>query len=194
MLFNGRLIIVNVDGDQFGRKNSETLPMSIKQERLRQATSRATPFICAFICFIEPIIFIDTYSGSTISSWLWGKLVQEKLDDILYENQIHRIRKQRGILLPSGARRIDLYTKGEQYGYRIKNRLIEVDKETVGELLQKYDKPELLMFGTPENVVLCGNIYNAIGCPSLHPRIGWKIFIAMVNYYLEKVSNDSQIL
>jgi len=52
--------LVNVDGDQFGRKNSETLPMSIKQERLRQATSRATPFICAFICFIEPIIFIDT--------------------------------------------------------------------------------------------------------------------------------------
>ena len=33
--------LVNVDGDQFGRKNSETLPMSIKQERLRQATSRA---------------------------------------------------------------------------------------------------------------------------------------------------------
>ena len=48
--------LVNVDGDQFGRKNWETLPMSIKQERLRQATSRATPFIC----FIEPIIFVDT--------------------------------------------------------------------------------------------------------------------------------------
>ena len=52
--------LVNVDSDQFGRKNWETLPMSIKQKRLRQATLRATPFICVFICFIEPIIFVDT--------------------------------------------------------------------------------------------------------------------------------------
>jgi len=52
--------LVNVNGDQFGRKNWETLPMSIKQKRLRQATLRATPFICVFICFIEPIIFVDT--------------------------------------------------------------------------------------------------------------------------------------
>ena len=46
-------------------------------------------------------------------------------------------RNQQGIFLPSGAHKNDLCTKGEQYGYWIKNRLIEIDEETFKELLNK---------------------------------------------------------
>ncbi|RXW18835.1 hypothetical protein EST38_g7018 [Candolleomyces aberdarensis] len=45
-----------------------------------------------------------------LSRWLWASVVQEKLNELRVENQVHTIRNQPKILLPTDARRIDLYT------------------------------------------------------------------------------------
>lgn len=128
---------------------------------------------------------ISQTPSSGISFWLWGKIVQEKLDELKEQSQNHRIRKQKGILLPSGARRIDLYTKSENYGFRVKDRIISVDQRSINELLYEYDRPDLLMFGKPKTVEVCLEIYMGIGSPILSARIGWEVFAKMVNYYFD---------
>ena len=77
------------------------------------------------------------------------------------ENQIHRVRKQKNILLPSGGRRIDFYRNPEKYGG--KDRIITVPADTINELLAQYDKPDLLLFGSREQVTWCEEIHTAIG-------------------------------
>jgi len=130
----------------------------------------------------------------SISKWLWGAVVQLRLDELLHEHQVHKIRKQRGILLPSGARRIDLYTKPEKYGAFFKDRLIKIPDDILKELVEKYDRPDLFAFGTLEDVALCKRIHGKIGSPILVARDGWNIFREMVIYYIyheEELSNQS---
>ena len=116
-----------------------------------------------------------------IASWLWGKIVQTKLDEIVQENRLHRVRKQQNILLPSGGRRIDFYNYPENYGG--KNRLIPIAPNIIEELVVQYDKPDLLLFGSDE---ICNGIYEAIGSPKLMARIGWAVFSDMVTYYIQQ--------
>ncbi|EAU82186.2 hypothetical protein CC1G_10588 [Coprinopsis cinerea okayama7 len=51
-----------------------------------------------------------------VARWVWAQIVQAKLDALMIENASHRIRGQRNILLPSDARREDLYNHPEEYG------------------------------------------------------------------------------
>ena len=121
--------------------------------------------------------------------------MQLRLDELLHEHQVHKIRKQRGILLPSGARRIDLYTQPEKHGAFFKDRLIKVPKDILEELLAKYDRPDLFAFGTLEDVALCKRIHRKIRSPILVARSGWKIFREMVSYYIyheEELLNDEE--
>ncbi|KAF8990438.1 hypothetical protein BDQ17DRAFT_1216898, partial [Cyathus striatus] len=127
--------------------------------------------------------FVESDSiHSAVSSWLWGRIVQVRLNEIMVENQNHRIRKQRGILLPSGARRIDLYLKPTKYGGE--DRLIKADDDIIDDLLDQYDRPDLLRFGTLEAVALCRAIYIGIGQPKLSTQIGWSVFAQMIEYYI----------
>jgi hypothetical protein len=109
------------------------------------------------------------------------------LDNIIAENQIHRVRKQKDILLPSGGRRIDFYCNPEKYGG--KDRIITVPADTINELLAQYDKPDLLLFGSREQVTWCEEIHAAIGDPKLCAREGWSIFSKMITYYIENSDN-----
>ncbi|KAF8998666.1 hypothetical protein BDQ17DRAFT_1247363, partial [Cyathus striatus] len=128
--------------------------------------------------------YVDTDEvHSMISYWLWGRIVQERLNEVVIENQLHCIRRQKGILLPSGARRVDLYSTPEKYGG--KDRLIKADEKVIDELLEEYDRPDLLCFSTPEAVALCESIYIGIGQPKLSARIGWSVFADMVNHYIQ---------
>jgi hypothetical protein len=110
--------------------------------------------------------------------------VQAKLDEIVEESQRHKVRKQKNILLPSGGRRIDFYKNPEDYGG--KDRLIPIESNTIDDLLAKYDRPDLLLFGSKETDFMCGKILEGLGSPKLSPRIGWVVFSDMVTYYIEK--------
>jgi hypothetical protein len=111
------------------------------------------------------------------------------LDDIISENQIHRVRKQRNILLPSGGRRIGFYRNPEKYGG--KDRIIPIPDDTLNELLAQYDKPDPLLFGSREQVTWCEEIHTAIGAPKLSARGGWGVFSKMItlDYYIENSDN-----
>ena len=53
-------------------------------------------------------------------------------------------------MLPSGAQRINLYTKPEKHGAFFKDRLIKIPDDILKELVEKYDRPDLFAFGTLE--------------------------------------------
>lgn len=110
------------------------------------------------------------------------------MDDIIAESQIHRVRKQKDILLPSGGRRIDFYNQPEKYGG--KDRIISIPADAIDELLAQYDRPDLLLFGSREQVTWCEEIYTAIGAPKLAARVGWGIFSKMIDYYIENESEN----
>jgi len=86
-------------------------------------------------------------------------VIQLRLDELLHEHQVHEIRKQRGIFLPSRARRIDLYTKLEKHGAFFKDRLITIPADILKELVEKYDCPDLFAFGRLEDVAICKRIH-----------------------------------
>lgn len=111
--------------------------------------------------------------------------MQLRLDEIVRENHNHKIRKQPGALLPSGARRIDIYNHPERYGSTLRDRLVNVPADIIDELLLKYDRPDLLQFGTDDTVKLMEEIFEAIGSPPLSARVGWSVFVQMVDKYIE---------
>ena len=117
--------------------------------------------------------------------------MQAKLDGIVEESWCHRVRKQKNILLPSGGRRIDFYNNPEDYGG--KDRLIPIEPNIIEDLLMKYDRPDLLLFGTKETDFMCGKIHEGLGSPKLSPRVGWAVFSDMVNYYIEKYTREHEL-
>ena len=68
-----------------------------------------------------------------------GRIVQLHLDEIIHENCIHKIRKQKKTLLPRGGCRIDIYNNPKKFGAHLKDRLIQIPDEIIDDLLQKYD-------------------------------------------------------
>ncbi|EFI27910.1 citrate synthase I [Coprinopsis cinerea okayama7 len=73
----------------------------------------------------------------SLARWISrARIVQARLDKLLLEHQTHRIR-----LLPTYARRIDLFTDPETYGGY--DQLIKVPSEDMDRLLAQYDRPQL---------------------------------------------------
>ncbi|KAF8995313.1 hypothetical protein BDQ17DRAFT_1522641 [Cyathus striatus] len=105
----------------------------------------------------------------------------------IWEKELLNIHKQKGILLPSGASRIDLYSKPVKFGGE--DRLIKTDYDIIDDLLDEYNGPDLLLFGTPEAVALCRKIYIGIGEPKLSARIGWHVFAQMIEYYIQELAS-----
>ena len=98
-------------------------------------------------------------------------------------SQYHKIHKQKKILLPSGAQRIDIYEHPEDHDLR--DCLIKIPQKDIDQLLLEYDRPDLLQFGTDEEVALCESLYTEIGSPQLRANVGWQVFRDMVNYCIE---------
>ena len=133
-----------------------------------------------------PFYLLIMLFSSAISLWLWGRIVQLHLNEIMHENCIHKIRKQKKTLLPSGGCWIDnIYNNPQKFGAYLKDRLIHIPDEIIDNLLQKYDHPDLLQFGTDATVHLMEQIYWKIKSPKLSARVGWSVFVEMVNVYIE---------
>ncbi|KAF9548622.1 hypothetical protein CPC08DRAFT_648378 [Agrocybe pediades] len=118
-----------------------------------------------------------------VKFWLWGRIVQLRLDEIIKESEIHKVRKQQDILLPSSARRIDMYEDPTRFNG--KDCLIDVPEEWIEELTAQYDRPDLLQFGSDDAVAMCEDAYRAIGEPRLSAKVGWDVFNSMVAYLID---------
>jgi hypothetical protein len=76
-----------------------------------------------------------------LARWLWAAIVQKRLDELVRESEelvkeseLHKIRKQKKILLPSGARRIGMYRFPEKHGCSA-NLLIPIPRADIDRLL-----------------------------------------------------------
>jgi hypothetical protein len=110
-------------------------------------------------------------------------VVQKRLDSLIIEHQVHRIRKQKKILLPSDARRIDLFTSPERFGGI--NQLIPIPSQDIDRLLAEYDDHLLFQFGSDKAVEIFEDLYSAAGnghIPFL-PANGWLIFQEMIEIH-----------
>ena len=129
---------------------------------------------------VTGVLTLHCYT-SGVSFWLWGRIVQLRLDEIVEEKKYHKVKFQKHILLPSGARHIDMYLSPEEWGGE--NQLIPIPSDDIDELLEKYDRPDLLQFGSDEMVGLCEALYEAVGSPKLSASVGWRIFQEMIACY-----------
>ncbi|KAF5315640.1 hypothetical protein D9611_004975 [Ephemerocybe angulata] len=100
----------------------------------------------------------DFHSG--LARWLWAKIVQKQLDELLLEHQVHRVRYQAKILLPSGTRRIDMYSSPEDYGGM--DKLIKIPAEDIDRLLAQWEDQSLFRFGTRDEAENYENLYQSI--------------------------------
>lgn len=115
--------------------------------------------------------------------WLWAKVVQNRLDQIVQENHLHRVRKQTKSLLPTGGRHINFFKRPEDWGGR--NQLIKIPSDDIDKLLAEYDHPELFQFGTDGMVALCERLFAAVGSPTMSANNGWIVFSDMIAKAME---------
>ncbi|KAJ2923158.1 hypothetical protein H1R20_g13935, partial [Candolleomyces eurysporus] len=122
----------------------------------------------------------------SLSWWLWASIVQQKLNELRIENQVHTIRHQPKILLPSDARRIDLYRDPGRYNGE--DKLIPVPAEDIDRLLADMDDPLLFQFGNDEAVGLFRDLHHAIGSPKFVAIDSWAIFRDMIDLHMRRLS------
>ncbi|KAJ3523600.1 hypothetical protein NMY22_g11368 [Coprinellus aureogranulatus] len=119
-----------------------------------------------------------------LARWVWAQIVQARLDDHMRSNAYHTVRKQVKILLPSGARRVDMYKTPEDFGGE--DLKIPVPTEDIDRLLAQYDKPHLTQFGSDNEVTLFKDLHASIGSPKFVARNGWSIFKGMMSEYCDR--------
>ncbi|KAJ3502730.1 hypothetical protein NMY22_g18492 [Coprinellus aureogranulatus] len=125
----------------------------------------------------------DFHAG--LSLWVWAMVVQDKLDSLLIENRYHKIRGQQKTLLPSNARRIDLYDCPGNYDALDCKK--DVPEEEIDRLLAEWDDPSLFRFGSEASVSVYNDLYRAIGSPKPLASMGWFIFYSMLNLHIRRL-------
>ena len=121
---------------------------------------------------------LNTYSRD-LAAWIWGRVVQQRLDQHVYETNAHRIRKQKNTHLPSGGSRNDFYDFPEQYG--MQNLLIPVDEADIDHLLDKHRPPTLFQFASDQGEIVAEELYVRLGKPQLDVSSAWTIFRHMLD-------------
>ena len=113
-----------------------------------------------------------------------GRIVQLPLDRLSMKIAFTRSRNRRKniSLLPSSGHLIDIYNNSQKFGAHLKDQLIHIPDD---DLLQKYDCPCSLQFSTDDTIHLMEQIYWKIESPELSARLGWSVFVEMVNLYIE---------
>ncbi|KAF9554090.1 hypothetical protein CPC08DRAFT_644758, partial [Agrocybe pediades] len=125
-----------------------------------------------------------------VALWLWGQIVQERLNRLMKDKRNHYVRKQKDRLLPTGGRIGDFFDSPEKWGG--KDKLIVLPAEKIDAYLEKYDKPKYTRFGSKKMVATCEWLYASIGSPALLAKHGWDIFAAMVNLWNESDMSDGE--
>lgn len=125
-----------------------------------------------------------------VSLWLWGRVVQDRLDSYRNETNKHRIRKQKKIHIPSGGRPHDFFHKPHKWGG--KTQFISIPDDDlwfIDKLIEKHANLSVLQFGTDDIAALALKLYTQVGTPHLDAKSCWGVFSAMIALYNEVVAN-----
>jgi hypothetical protein len=129
-----------------------------------------------------------------LAVWLWARVVQGRLDCLLNENAVHRIRKQKKVLLLTGGRIEDFYNNPEAWGG--KDMLISVDQDDVNRLLNRllteHTPQRLFQFGTDESDALATELFRQLGSPELDVKNTWRVWKAMMDF-LNQASHAAEV-
>jgi len=113
-----------------------------------------------------------------LATWIWGRVVQQRLDRHVYETNAHKIRKQKNTHLPSGGSRNDFCDFPEEYG--MKNLLIPVDEADIDQLLDEHRPRALFQFSSDHGEVVAQELYVRLGSPHLDVSSAWDVFRGML--------------
>jgi hypothetical protein len=110
------------------------------------------------------------------------------LNKLKRENELHRVRNQPKINLPSGFRRIDIYTRPEDCGPHFANALIPLTPEAekvVDELIAKHVPPNYARFASEHVVNLAVKYVGLLPKAKVifDARHGWTLFRAMLQLH-----------
>lgn len=116
-----------------------------------------------------------------LKNWIWFPLIQGSLDEFVFKQNHHRIRKQAEKVLPSGGSSSEFYQYPDRYGGEQCG--IPVDKKVVQSLLDnlRVDNGHLMEYVAADFQELADAAYAAIGKPKIALASAWKVFEAMVH-------------
>lgn len=117
----------------------------------------------------------------SFGTWVWAHVVQACLDHIKIHSQVHKIRTQKKVFLPTGDSSYNFYHHPEDYGGE--SQLIPIDLDVIDQLMLEHPAPDLNCFGTKEFATLAGNIHKEIGSPVIEIDNAWRVWKAMMNVF-----------
>jgi hypothetical protein len=109
-----------------------------------------------------------------LARYIWGKIVQLRLDQYKAEHADHKIRKQNNRLLPSGGRPRQFYENPERYNGM--NSLIAIPSEDIQSLISQFVPADLFYFCSPTLHEAATDALFQLGNPELTVHSGWAVF------------------
>ncbi|KAF9451473.1 hypothetical protein P691DRAFT_796776 [Macrolepiota fuliginosa MF-IS2] len=109
-----------------------------------------------------------------ICQWLWPKLLQQKLNDFMYERNSFRPRKVKGKSGPNGMSRNIAFSLPHEWGG--KDLLLPVDVSVIQEIKTTMGGDDLLNFVSPEYSARVQPIYDSLGVKLLMFQNIWEVF------------------
>ncbi|KIK77459.1 hypothetical protein PAXRUDRAFT_166785 [Paxillus rubicundulus Ve08.2h10] len=114
---------------------------------------------------------------SELVQWLWGKLIQQELDQFMdhFNNHIHHDKNKK---LPSGVSPDAAFALYDQYGGE--DCLQKVDREVVRELMEDIGGVDLIHFVDTGYDVHAQAVFDSLDCTALTLQNVWAVFSAML--------------
>lgn len=110
--------------------------------------------------------------------WLWPKLIQQELDEFRRTMNDHKVRTDRGKVLPSGVSPNVAYSLHKKYGGE--NCLQEVDPELVRKLMVEIGGEALIQFVSPEYAARAQAAFDTLGLNVLTFDNVWHVFRSLL--------------
>ncbi|KAF8991416.1 hypothetical protein BDQ17DRAFT_1370782 [Cyathus striatus] len=115
---------------------------------------------------------------NNLVQWLWPKLIQQELDELLVKFNSHRIRFDHNKKLPSGTSPNAAYSLFEKYG--VEDCGTEVDMEVICHLKDKIGSKDLIRFVSEEYEHKAQGIYDTLNISKLSFDNIWNVYSEML--------------
>ena len=123
------------------------------------------------------LMVIERQQCSELCNWLWPKLLQQKLNEVITFRNGVRIRHDKNKPGPSGMSRNTAFALPERWGGR--NCLLPVDINVIREIKAAMGGDSLISFSTPEYAARAQEIYDSLGIVELGFDNIWDVFADM---------------
>lgn len=116
----------------------------------------------------------------SLRNWIWFPLMQRSLDNFVYQQNNHRIRRQKEKILPSGGTAEEFYRHPDRYGGEQCG--VSVDVPFVKGILDDMlvTNGHLLRVVDDEFTTLADRTYVLIGSPEITEQTAWPVFKVML--------------